>query len=132
MKSQEAIYVGVRGQLQQASVISQDEPTEVKVLSIIECDYDRGEEIDTSIQDIRAVGMGEAIFHDRPKLSVETSSRTIRVQLLEGTLDEIFSTIEEVFEIYEQTSLKASKLKLDSLRMDGPKEWTAVLIPCIC
>lgn len=115
-----------------ASVRSQDGPTEVRVLTIIECGYDRSEESDTSIQDICAVDMEETIFHDRPKLRVETGSKIIRVHLLEGTLNEIISTIDEVFEIYEQTSLKASRLKLDSLRLDRPREWTANLIPCIC
>lgn len=65
--------------------------------------------------------MEEAIFHDKPKLRVEVSSRSIRIQLLEGTLNEVFLTIDEVFEIYEQTSWKASNLKLDSLRKDKPK-----------
>lgn len=49
VKDQNAVYVGIQGQLQQVSVRSQNERAEVKVLSIIKRDCDRGEEIDTYI-----------------------------------------------------------------------------------
>lgn len=134
---QKIVYVDIRKQVHQASLADfsrrrlQDKFAEVKFLSTIERDHSRGVGNYITTQDGHAVGLNEAFFSDRPKLRVETSSRIIYVQLLKGTLNEIFSTIDEIFEIYEQKTMEALGLKLYSLKRHSLKAWTAVLTPQI-